>query len=174
MRYKYIFFDLDGTLTDPQEGITNCVQYSLESFGIQETDYSKLMRFIGPPLIYSFQEYYGFSEEKARAAVAKYRERFADIGIFDEIVFEQGSGIIDISRFGMQNGVGQGGVFGLGNEDVSHRRNEREEQRVSPGGNPFDKIDVKNYIFIVIGFGGLLQKCEQLGAVGDVDIALID
>ena len=53
MKYKYIFFDLDGTLTDPQEGITNCVRYALESFGIYETDYAKLMRFIGPPLVYS-------------------------------------------------------------------------------------------------------------------------
>lgn len=93
MRYKYIFFDLDGTLTDPQEGITNCVKYSLESFGIYEADYSKLMRFIGPPLIYSFKEYYGFSEEKARAAVTKYRERFADIGIFENKVYD---GIEDV------------------------------------------------------------------------------
>ena len=93
MRYKYIFFDLDGTLTDPQEGITNCVKYSLESFGIHETDYAKLMRFIGPPLIYSFREYYGFSEEKARAAVTKYRERFADIGIFENRVYD---GIEDV------------------------------------------------------------------------------
>ena len=93
MRYKYIFFDLDGTLTDPQEGITNCVKYSLESFGIHETDYSKLMRFIGPPLVFSFQEYYGFDEEKARAAVTKYRERFSDIGIFENKVYD---GIEDV------------------------------------------------------------------------------
>ncbi|MBQ2663664.1 MAG: HAD hydrolase-like protein [Clostridia bacterium] len=53
-----MFFDLDGTLTDPQEGITNCVKYALEYFGIYETDYSKLLRFIGPPLVWSFSEYY--------------------------------------------------------------------------------------------------------------------
>ena len=88
MRYKYIFFDLDGTLTDPQEGITNCVKYALESFGIHETDYSKLMRFIGPPLVYSFSEYYGFGEEKSLAAVAKYRERFAEIGIFENRAYD--------------------------------------------------------------------------------------
>ena len=88
MRYKYIFFDLDGTLTDPQEGITNCVKYALESFGIHETDYAKLMRFIGPPLVYSFSEYYGFDEEKSLAAVAKYRERFADIGIFENRAYD--------------------------------------------------------------------------------------
>lgn len=88
MRYKYIFFDLDGTLTDPQEGITNCVKYALESFGIDETDYSKLMRFIGPPLVYSFSEYYGFDEQKSLKAVEKYRERFSTVGLFENKVYD--------------------------------------------------------------------------------------
>ncbi|MGM9936979.1 MAG: HAD-IA family hydrolase [Candidatus Ornithomonoglobus sp.] len=93
MRFKYVFFDLDGTLTDPQEGIINCVKYALESFGIYETDHSKLMRFIGPPLVDSFCEYYGFDEEKSLKAVAKYRERFADVGIFENKVYD---GIYDM------------------------------------------------------------------------------
>ena len=48
--YKYIFFDLDGTVTDPGLGITNSVMYALKGFGIEETDRTKLYRFIGPPL----------------------------------------------------------------------------------------------------------------------------
>ncbi|MCH5210995.1 MAG: HAD-IA family hydrolase [Oscillospiraceae bacterium] len=88
MKYKYIFFDLDGTLTDPQEGITNCVMYALEHFGIHETNYSKLMRFIGPPLVYSFSEYYGFDEEKSLEAVEKYRERFSTVGLFENKVYD--------------------------------------------------------------------------------------
>lgn len=88
MKYKYIFFDLDGTLTDPQEGITNCVRYALEYYGINETDYSKLMRFIGPPLVYSFQEYYGFDKTKALEAVEKYRERFSSVGLFENKVYD--------------------------------------------------------------------------------------
>lgn len=88
MRYKYIFFDLDGTLTDPHEGITNCVKYALEYFGIYEKDYSKLLRFIGPPLVWSFSEYYGFNEKKSLEAVAKYRERFGKIGIFENKVYD--------------------------------------------------------------------------------------
>ena len=51
MLYKYILFDLDGTISDPKEGITNCVKYALEHFGIHENDMSKLMKFIGPPLV---------------------------------------------------------------------------------------------------------------------------
>ena len=57
--FKYIFFDLDGTLTDSAEGITKCVQYALESRGINVPDLNTLRPFIGPPLIESFMNFYG-------------------------------------------------------------------------------------------------------------------
>ncbi len=85
--YKYIFLDLDGTLTDPKEGITKCVQYALEKMGITENDTSSLMRFIGPPLMVSFAQYYGMNERDARQAVTFYRERFSTIGLFENRVF---------------------------------------------------------------------------------------
>ena len=88
MYFDPIFFDLDGTLTDSSPGITRCVQYALESFGITENDQTTLHRFIGPPLAVAFQEYYGFSEEKARAATAKYRERYRDVGLFENRVYD--------------------------------------------------------------------------------------
>ena len=72
---KYIFFDLDGTLTDPFEGITKSLQYSLKHFGIDEKQ-ENLKRFIGPPLKESFITFYNFSEEKAKLAIDKYRERY--------------------------------------------------------------------------------------------------
>lgn len=106
MKYKYIFFDLDGTLTDPQEGITNCVKYALEYYGIHETDYSKLMRFIGPPLVYSFREYYGFDEKRSLEAVDKYRERFSTVGLFENKVYD---GIYDL----LQKLVDSGHVLAL-------------------------------------------------------------
>lgn len=84
----YLLFDLDGTLTDPKEGITACVQYALASFGIEEPDLNNLTPFIGPPLKESFMEFYGFDEEKAEAAVAKYRERFQDTGIFENRIYD--------------------------------------------------------------------------------------
>lgn len=84
--YQYLFFDLDGTLTNPKEGITKCVQYALKHFGIEEPDLDKLRPFIGPPLIDSFMEYYGMTEAQAREATEKYRERFRDIGIFENEV----------------------------------------------------------------------------------------
>lgn len=79
----YLLFDLDGTLTDSKEGITKCVQYALDSFGIHEPDLDKLVPFIGPPLRQSFQNFYGFDEEQAIKAVEKYRERFSTIGLFE-------------------------------------------------------------------------------------------
>ncbi len=83
MSYSYILFDLDGTLTDPAEGITNSVIYALEKFGITPPQRSELYKFIGPPLIESFMKYYGFDKEKAPLAVEYYREHFKDIGIFE-------------------------------------------------------------------------------------------
>ncbi len=83
-----ILFDLDGTLTDPMIGITKSVQYALKKYGIIEEDLWNLTKFIGPPLSHSFQKYYGFSEEEARQAVIYYREYFAPIGKFENVVYD--------------------------------------------------------------------------------------
>lgn len=80
---KAILFDLDGTLIDSSEGITRSAQYALAHFGIEEPDLEKLYFFIGPPLVDTFMEHYGFSKEKAVEAVAVYRERYQDTGIFE-------------------------------------------------------------------------------------------
>ncbi len=85
---KNIFFDLDGTLTDPAEGITNSVAYALSKFGIEVSDRRELTRFIGPPLVPAFMEYYGFSKQDAEKALAFYREYFAPKGIFENAVIE--------------------------------------------------------------------------------------
>ena len=85
---KYLLFDLDGTLTDPKVGICTCVQYALKAMGIDEPDLDKLEPFIGPPLKDSFMNFYHMSEEQAEAAIAKYRERFADVGIFENKVYD--------------------------------------------------------------------------------------
>jgi phosphoglycolate phosphatase len=85
--FEYILFDLDGTLTNPKEGITKSVQYALADFEIDEPDLDKLETFIGPPLKDSFRDFYGFNEEKTDMAVEKYRERFTDIGIFENKIY---------------------------------------------------------------------------------------
>ncbi|MGB5824248.1 MAG: HAD family hydrolase [Proteocatella sp.] len=98
---KYILFDLDGTLTDPFMGITQSVQYALEHFNIKVEDLHQLSRFIGPPLKMSFQEYYKLTEEQSEKAVKKYRERFSDIGIFENEIYE---GIKDMLEELIENG----------------------------------------------------------------------
>ena len=85
--FPYILFDLDGTVSDPKEGITASVQYALRSFGIEEPDKDKLEPFIGPPLTDSFMEFYGFTREQAEAAVVKYRERFSVTGKYENKLY---------------------------------------------------------------------------------------
>ena len=84
----HLLFDLDGTLTDPKEGITKSVQYALNKFVIKIEDRDELCPFIGPPLKDSFMEFYNFSEEDAKKAVIFYREYFTDKGILDNKVYE--------------------------------------------------------------------------------------
>lgn len=86
--YKYILFDLDGTLTNPEIGITTCVMYALEKFNIKVEDRKKLHPFIGPPLTYSFRTYYGLSEADSELAVKYYRERFSVKGLYENEVYD--------------------------------------------------------------------------------------
>ena len=88
MQYQNVLFDLDGTLTDPREGITRSIQYGLSKMGIEEPDLRKLEHFIGPPLLQAFVEFYGFSEAQAWEAVGFYRERFSVKGLYENQVFE--------------------------------------------------------------------------------------
>jgi phosphoglycolate phosphatase len=74
----HVYFDLDGTLTDPYEGITKCILYALDELGFPRPDDDYLYGCIGPPLWDTFPELVG--EELTRDAVALYRERFVDVG----------------------------------------------------------------------------------------------
>ncbi|MBQ8786747.1 MAG: HAD family hydrolase [Oscillospiraceae bacterium] len=86
--YDILLFDLDGTLTDSAEGIMNCAEHALNVMGIAEPDRSRLLRFIGPPLVDSFMDFYGMSREDALKAVAAYRERYPVKGIFENRVYD--------------------------------------------------------------------------------------
>ena len=81
--WSAVVFDLDGTLTDPAEGIANSVLYALSRFGITVADKRELYAFIGPPLADSFGRYYGFDRKTSEDAIGFYREYFKDRGIFE-------------------------------------------------------------------------------------------
>lgn len=102
MKYHTVLFDLDGTLTNSEEGITKCVHYALQHFGIEETDHAKLKLFIGPPLDDMFMEIYGFTKEQAVEARWKYRERFETVGLFENSPYE---GILDMLAALQQAGI---------------------------------------------------------------------
>lgn len=88
MPYSTVLFDLDGTLTDPGEGITKSVAYALKKFGIEIADLTSLYKFIGPPLADSFMKYFSFTREDALKAVDFYREYYSVTGIFQNIMYE--------------------------------------------------------------------------------------
>lgn len=100
-QYNYLLFDLDGTITDSATGITRCVEYALNYFGIQVSDLHDLLPFIGPPLLDSFKEFYHFTDEQAVIATEKYRERYKDKGIYENELYP---GIEELLVQARQNG----------------------------------------------------------------------
>lgn len=88
MKKKYILFDLDGTLTDSQDGIINSIRYCLASFGLPEPKREDLRSWLGPPLKESLMKHYGMEEEQALDGVLRFREYFDRQGIFENKVYE--------------------------------------------------------------------------------------
>lgn len=87
MQYRHIFFDLDGTLTDPALGITNAIIYARKKWGMDPGVNEDYYQFIGPPMPQSFSEYWGLSPEDARRFLEDYREYFGEIGLFENKVY---------------------------------------------------------------------------------------
>jgi phosphoglycolate phosphatase len=84
----YVFFDLDGTLTDPREGIVRCLKYALQELGTPSPTDTELTRYIGPPLHASFAALLNSTDAVLIArAVALYRQRFAAKGLYENILY---------------------------------------------------------------------------------------
>lgn len=83
---KHVYFDLDGTLTDPYEGITKCILYALDELGFPHPSDEYLYSCIGPSLYISFPEMVG--EDLTPKAIDLYRERFNDVGWLENIPYE--------------------------------------------------------------------------------------
>ena len=98
------FFDLDGTLTDPREGITRSLAYALERMGIAPPPSEDLLFAIGPPLRASLARVLGSGEPAAvERALALYRERFADVGLFENRPYDGiGTALEDLAARGVR------------------------------------------------------------------------
>lgn len=84
MAYKAVLFDLDGTLSDPQLGICTCINYALSFYG-ETRPLKELTKYIGPPLLESFEELIG--KENAKDALVKYRQRFSVTGLYENEIY---------------------------------------------------------------------------------------
>jgi phosphoglycolate phosphatase len=86
---KALLFDLDGTVTDPKEGITRCIAHALEKMGVKAPPLGELTFAIGPPLRPSLARLIGSNDrDDVEVALAAYRERFAAVGLFENAVYE--------------------------------------------------------------------------------------
>ncbi|MCI9078157.1 MAG: HAD hydrolase-like protein [Lachnospiraceae bacterium] len=83
MSWKYILFDLDGTITDSHDGIINCIKYALGEMGYDIPCNEELYRYIGPPLYKGFQDIAGMGREEALRAAAIYRSKYSVTGLFE-------------------------------------------------------------------------------------------
>lgn len=106
---KWVFFDLDGTLTRSEEGIWNCARYAAERMGFPLPDEETLKKWIGPPLIWSFRNLMGMTEEQAWEAQKIYRERYTTVGKYENRVYP---GIRNLLRALRSAGVHLGVVTG--------------------------------------------------------------
>ena len=87
LKDTWILFDLDGTLTRSEEGIWNCAKHAVKEMGLPEPDAATLRKFIGPPLLYSFQTFLGMTREQAEEAQRIYRERYTTVGMYENRVY---------------------------------------------------------------------------------------
>ena len=84
---RCVLFDLDGTVTDPELGITSAVQYAAQKLGFDAPDRREFYGFIGPPLRKSFSERFSLSEQQSEKAVEYYREYYRPKGIFECVLY---------------------------------------------------------------------------------------
>ena len=101
-RADVILLDLDGTLTDAGPGIVNCIKHALDDMGIEHPDDATMRTFLGPPLADTFGRHFAMSDEQIEYAIDKYRERYHDVGLFENAVYD---GIPELLRGWTEAGV---------------------------------------------------------------------
>ena len=102
-RIKNVLFDLDGTLTDPAEGITNALMHAQRRLGMAVSPREALYVFIGPPLIETFMSEWGLTRVESEQALVYYREHFSTKGLFENVPYEGiGQALAELKRAGFR------------------------------------------------------------------------
>ena len=91
--FEYVLFDLDGTLTDSEQGIINAALYALDKYNITVNEISELRKFIGPAIQEAFSINYGFEEEETEEIISTFREYYSEKGAYENKVYP---GIIEL------------------------------------------------------------------------------
>ena len=166
--YRYILFDLDGTLTDSREGVVGSVKYALEKMGRPILPERELTKFLGPPLQEMFQELCGFTPEEAERGIELFRERYNTIGKFEN---DAAPGAVELLRELKERGY----VLALASskpEDMCHIICEHyglapwlDVIAGSPPGLDAEKADVIRSALDRLGVSG--DNCRQVLMVGD-------
>ena len=87
-KYKYILFDLDGTLTDSKDGIINSIMYALDFYGIKEENPNKFVSCIGRSLPDTLGEYFNYDQEKIKEVIIKFREYYMSKGMYENYLYD--------------------------------------------------------------------------------------
>ncbi len=101
-KYDAVLFDFDGTIADTGEGIFSSIRYAVAATGFEPVDENLLLTFIGPPILDSFKNGVGMTDEQAKAAVAEYRKAYSESGIYKFRIYD---GIEPLLRKLKENGI---------------------------------------------------------------------
>ena len=93
--YEYIVFDLDGTISDPKEGIVKSFNHSLVLNDFEEVESKQIEKLIGPPLDYAFEQITGTKDKnRINKLVNSYRKRYAEIGYAENIIYKDMASVL--------------------------------------------------------------------------------
>lgn len=171
-KYRSVFFDLDGTVTDSGEGCMNGVRYMFKSIGYEDYDGKKLKGFLGPAVKKHLIREYGFSEGQAEEAYAYYKDYYINKGIYENKLYEGVTDAIDIIKRSGKSvylatskpdfqalkvldyfGIGNmfSGVFAARHDLGIYDKNEVLEYAVKKLGDAPDSVMVGDRYFDIIG-----------------------
>jgi len=105
MRYKAVLFDVDGTLLDTSEGIVKSVEETIEHFKLKTMPHEELMRFIGPPIEWSFEGKCGVPKENLAEVAAYFRDRYSNHNLLGAEVYD---GVYEFLDFLRDSGIAIG------------------------------------------------------------------